>query len=133
MNRVDFEINKLTPDKTSIAFLKRIAEMAAKIIELKEFKTISIAIVCNARMKALNRKYRGKNKTTDVLAFNYGEIIISLSQAKLQAKKLGHPLKEELTILLVHGILHLAGYNDETKTGYNKMFKKQKEVCQKLI
>jgi probable rRNA maturation factor len=132
-NRVNFEINKLTPDKTSVVFLKKIAEKTAKTIKLKGFKEISIAIVCDARMENLNRKYRGKNKTTDVLAFDYGEIFICLSQAKRQAKRLKHSLKKELAILLIHGILHLAGYNDKTKRGYNKMVKAQEELCQKAI
>ncbi|OGZ33130.1 MAG: rRNA maturation RNase YbeY [Candidatus Portnoybacteria bacterium RBG_13_40_8] len=132
-NRVNFEINKLTPDKTSVVFLKKIAENTVKIIKLKGFNEISIAIVCNTRMKNLNRKYRGKNETTDVLAFDYGEIFICLPQAKRQAKKIKHSLKKELAILLIHGILHLAGYNDRTKSGYNKMVKLQEDLCQRTI
>ena len=133
MSKINFEINKLSPDKTRVGFLKRIAEKTAKFVSLKGFKEISIVVVCDARMKGLNRKYRGKNKATDVLAFDYGEIFICLPQAKRQAKKLRHSLNKELAILLVHGILHLAGYDDRTRNKYNKMVKKQEEICQKII
>jgi len=132
------EINKLTLDKTDVKFLKKVAEKSVKLLKLK-FSELSIAIVCDARMKALNKKHRKKDRVTDVLAFDYGlqfggqgEIIICLPQAKRQAKELGHSLKDELIILLIHGLLHLAGYNDETKKDFNKMLKKQKEVWRKI-
>jgi len=126
------EINKLSPEKVDVGFLKKIAEKTAKLVKLK-IPELSVVLVCDRRMKALNKKYRKKDRITDVLAFDYGEIIICLPQAKKQAKELEHLLKEELATLLIHGILHLAGYNDETKKDFNKIEKKQKEVWQKII
>lgn len=112
-------------------FLEKVAEKALKILKFK-LPELSIALVDDARIKELNRKYRKIDRVTDILAFDYGEIIICLDQAKRQAKELNNALKKELSILLVHGILHLAGYNDETKKDFNKMLKKQKEVWQKI-
>lgn len=126
------EINKLSPEKIDVKFLKKFAERAFKIVKLKKFSELSLVLVCDARMKALNKKYKKRNRTTDVLAFDYGEIIICLPQAKRQAKELSHSLKEELGILLVHGILHLLGYDDRTKADFNKMTKKQKGVWEKI-
>lgn len=133
MNKVNFEINKLTPDKTDVSFLKKVAEKTFKILKLKEPKEISIVVVSDARMRNLNKKYRGRDRLTDVLTFDYGEIIICLPQAKRQAKKLGHSFRKELGILLIHGILHLGGYDHQTKKDYDKMLKKQDEICQKII
>lgn len=113
-------------------FLEKVAEKTLKILKIK-MPEISIVLVSDDKIKELNKKYRKINRVTDVLAFDYGEIFICLPQAKKQAEQLGHSLKKELAILLIHGILHLAGYDDETKIGYNKMVKKQEEIWQKLI
>ncbi|MFZ5559531.1 MAG: rRNA maturation RNase YbeY [Patescibacteria group bacterium] len=132
MGKINLEINNLTPSRIDKKFLKKIAGRVSKLVKFK-IPELSVVIVSGARMKSLNRKYRGRNRVTDVLAFDYGEIILCLSQAKKQAKKLSHSLKKELAILLIHGILHLVGYNDKTKRNYNKMVKKEEEICQKLI
>lgn len=128
---IKLEINNLTKRRVEKRFLEKIARWALKFIKIKN-PEISVVLVCDAKMKSLNKQYRKRNCVTDVLAFDYGEIVICLDQAKRQAKKLKHSLKEELAILLVHGLLHLAGYNDETKKDFNKMIKKQKGVWQKI-
>jgi len=132
MARINFEINNLTSSRVDKNFLKKIGEKTLKLLKIK-LPEISLVFASDSRMKSLNRKYRGRNRVTDVLAFDYGEIIVCLPQAKRQAKKIGHSLKKELAILLIHGILHLAGYSDETKKGYNKMINKQKELWQKTM
>jgi len=95
-------------------------------------------------MKALNMKYRGVNKATDVLSFPIytclkeipkdnsfllGDIVINLPKAKRQAADHGFTLNEELGWLLIHGLLHLLGYDHE-KSRYlkNKMRLKEKEL-----
>jgi probable rRNA maturation factor len=132
MKKTNLEINNLTKDRIDKKFLEKIAKKTLKSLKTK-LAEISLVFVSDIRMKSLNRKYRGRNRVTDILAFDYGEIIICLPQAKRQAKKIGHSLKKELAILLIHGILHLVGYDDETKKGYNKMINKQKELWQKIM
>ena len=81
---------------------------------------VSIAFVDDAEMKALNRKFRHKNKTTDVLTFpgeDSCEIVISVEQARRQASDEHHGLTTELRYLLLHGILHGLGYDHETDDG----------------
>ena len=131
MSGVNLEINNLTSDRIDKKFLKKIAGKVVKLLKIK-IPEISLVFVPDSRMESLNRKYRGKNRVTDVLAFDYGEIIICLPQAKRQAKQLRHSLKDELTILLIHGTLHLAGYDDEIKKDYNKMVKAQDKILLKL-
>ncbi len=112
-------------------FLEKVAEKTLKILRIK-IPEISIVLVSDTKIKELNRKYRKINRVTDVLAFDYGEIFICLPQAERQAKQLGHSLKKELAILLIHGILHLAGYDDEKKLDYNKMVKAQNDILLKF-
>ncbi|MDQ6803355.1 MAG: rRNA maturation RNase YbeY [Acidobacteriota bacterium] len=87
---------------------------------LDDFREISIAIVDDATMRTLNRKFRHKNKTTDVLTFPGEascEIVISIDQARRQAAQEKHSIATELRFLLLHGILHGMGYDHETDKG----------------
>ena len=81
---------------------------------------VSIAFVDDSTMRNLNRKFRGKNKATDVLTFpgeNSCEVVISVDQARMQAQTEKHSLITVLRYLLVHGILHGLGYDHETDDG----------------
>jgi probable rRNA maturation factor len=86
----------------------------------EEMRQISIALVDDATMRNLNRRFRQKNKTTDVLTFpaeDGCEIVISVDQARRQARDEKHSLATELRYLLVHGLLHGLGYDHETDSG----------------
>jgi probable rRNA maturation factor len=86
---------------------------------------VSILLTGDAQMCALNRRFRKKNKPTDVLSFPAvegtgglaGDLAISLETALRQAQEMGHSLESELKILLLHGLLHLAGYDHEADQG----------------
>ena len=86
---------------------------------------INVLLADDARLRALNRSFRGKNKATDVLSFPAatngegaaGDIAISVETAARQAAEHGHTLTEELRILLLHAVLHLAGFDHETDAG----------------
>lgn len=75
------------------------------------------------RMRSLNRRYRGKDRPTDVLAFPaegeglLGDVVISVPYASRQARRRGEPAAREIDRLLVHGLLHLCGYDHETDDG----------------
>ncbi len=106
--------------RVDFAWLDDFAVIAAKSLKIK--KEISIAILSPLEIKKLNKIYRHKNKVTDVLSFGLeddrilGEIVICLEQAKKQAKEKKHSLKAELKLLVVHGTLHLLGYDHERST-----------------
>jgi probable rRNA maturation factor len=84
---------------------------------------LGIRVTSNAEMRDLNRRFRRKNKPTDVLSFPSdtaklaGDIAISAEIAADNAARLGHSLETELKILVLHGLLHLAGYDHETDEG----------------
>jgi probable rRNA maturation factor len=98
------------------AWLAKIAPAAAK-------GDLSIAIVSDRRMRALNRQFRGKDKITDVLSFPsddrgfLGDIVIAAGAAKRQAREAGHSDVTELRVLALHGLLHLLGYDHEADGG----------------
>jgi probable rRNA maturation factor len=76
---------------------------------------VGVALVSDARIRALNRKYRRKNRATDVLAFpaegQLGDIVIATGVARRQARSAGHSYQAELRVLALHGLLHLLGYD----------------------
>lgn len=90
---------------------------------------VTIAILPDAKVKALNKRFRGRNKATDVLSFPtaagdpspgpkfLGEIVIARGIAQKQARNLAHPTKIELRVLALHGLLHLLGYDHEVDDG----------------
>jgi probable rRNA maturation factor len=86
---------------------------------------VSVLLTGDAAIRALNRKYRHKDKATDVLSFPAvetpedvaGDLVISLETALMQAEERGHPLEMEIRLLLLHGLLHLAGYDHEADKG----------------
>ncbi len=75
---------------------------------------LSVAVVSSAKMRALNKKYRGKDVPTDILSFplspNSGEIFLCLPAARTEAKKFGRPYENFLAFLFIHGLTHLKGY-----------------------
>lgn len=82
---------------------------------------VSVAVVEDAEIRRLNRRFAGRNEATDVLSFPasgprggvpvLGDIVIAAGVARLQAAEAGHPLAEEFKVLALHGLLHLLGYN----------------------
>jgi probable rRNA maturation factor len=81
---------------------------------------VDVLIAGNQRLRQLNRRFRRKNKPTDVLSFprpSGGDIAISADIARDNARLYGHSLADELKVLVLHGMLHLAGYDHETDNG----------------
>jgi probable rRNA maturation factor len=87
--------------------------------------TVTVLVTGNSEIRALNSRFRGKNRSTDVLSFPSlgcaeafaGDIAVSLDIAARNARALGHSVHDELKILVLHGILHLAGYDHESDKG----------------
>ena len=91
---------------------------------------VDVLLTTDAELKRLNRTFRGKNKPTDVLSFpvppeisteHAGDLAVSLDTAARQAAEHGHSLRDELRILVLHGLLHLAGEDHETDSGQMAM------------
>jgi probable rRNA maturation factor len=111
-----------------VLFLSFAAEIQKNIPD-SEGKTFTVVFISDRKMKELNNLFRGRNSTTDVLSFPYvaerfeanktilGEIVISAEQAQKQADENGLTLEGEIKQLILHGLLHLCGYDHETDDG----------------
>jgi rRNA maturation RNase YbeY len=104
----------------------KVKNLASAILKLlgKEDSELSIALIGNAEMRTLNARFRNKDYPTDVLSFPaerdlpgtaslLGDVIISVDKARQQATDRHRPLHDEMTTLLIHGVLHLLGYDHE--------------------
>jgi probable rRNA maturation factor len=133
---------KLLPKLTGaqsglVTFRKQIAGLKASKIEHFVFRVrrlirmremVNVVVTSSAHVRTLNRKFRGVDKPTDVLSFppahirnprlkSAGEVVISADIARQNANRLGHSVENEVKILVLHGILHLAGFDHERDAG----------------
>lgn len=123
--------------------LENLLQFLAKQMDIPSHAEISVIIVDNQKIKQLNQTYRNLNEATDVLSFPLqedhqllemniplalGDIVISVEKAKEQAIAYGHSFERELGFLLVHGFLHLLGYDHDSQEAEQSMFAKQKEL-----
>ena len=124
-------------------------EKAAKISLKELLKTkyeISLLFVSNQKIRAINRKYLNKDHSTDVISFGYsgendpsgvrgrfvGDIVISSDKAFQNSVKYDTTFFEEIILYVIHGILHLAGYDDGNKAEREKMRRKENAFLQKI-
>ena len=124
-----------------VDLLTQVAETAVKYCRVPDNCEVSISIVSADEIRLLNRDYRGKDTSTDVLSFPVnanlavgagcplGDIVICIEIAKLQADEFGHSFDRELAFLLVHGVLHLLGYDHETPEDETKM----RAACDEIL
>ncbi len=124
--------------------LKSAAEAVLLECGLPDSPSLLIRITDDEELNTLNLKYRGIDKTTDVLSFPadfedpdlesryVGDVVIAFPRAEEQAQKRGHFVEAELQLLVVHGTLHLLGYDHGDKTEKNEMWSIQSRILEKL-
>ncbi len=99
-----------------------------KETELTRLREISIWLISDRRMSRLHRQFLGQMGSTDVLTFQHGEIFISVEMAERHARAFGNSLLRELQLYVVHGLLHLHGFDDRTQPGARRMEKAQEKI-----
>lgn len=125
--------------------IKRRLALLLKTLGLPDAE-LSILLVGDASMRSFNRRYRNIDKTTDVLSFSLregqfrhlrpemlGDIVLSVPAARRQAKKADHTLHHEIERLLVHGLLHLLGYDHERSRRDAHRMAKQEDFLLKIL
>nr|WP_246589364.1 rRNA maturation RNase YbeY [Desertibacillus haloalkaliphilus] len=139
------ETNTLSEDQ--LLAIQELVHVASDMENISEGTELSITFVDNERIKEINREYRDKDAVTDVISFALneqvsdeveivggeipnllGDIIISIPRATEQAKSYNHSFEREIGFLVVHGILHLLGYDHMTEEEEKQMFSRQKEI-----
>lgn len=129
------EINNLTGSSIDEGFLKKIA---SKVLEEEKAKKdeLSVALIGQGRMRKLNKKYGKKNRVTDVLAFSNhpGEVVICLREVRKNAQRFAASFEKELARCLIHGILHLLGYEHEKdQKAAKRMEERQERYLSQLL
>lgn len=106
-------------------------------MSIKANKSVNVVFGDDTLLQQLNRDYLGHDNPTDVLSFeateldpatgetNLGDVIISYPTAEKQAVLAGHPVRSEILLLLVHGLLHLAGFDHDSPAAKKEMWQKQ--------
>ncbi|WP_091263967.1 rRNA maturation RNase YbeY [Alkalibacterium thalassium] len=145
------ETDKITEDMAD--WIEDLLNVAAKKLSVENNAEVSITVVSNEKIREINREYRDKDKVTDVISFaieddeddeddllkefdmegitiprDLGDIFISYDKAVEQAEEYGHSVERELGFLMVHGFLHLNGYDHMTDEDEKRMFALQEEI-----
>jgi probable rRNA maturation factor len=109
---------------------------------------LNVVFTTNREIRRINKRYLRHDRNTDVIAFPYrrslpeksvprrspfGDVFVSVDQARIQARELGHSFLKELLTLSIHGTLHLMGYDDHTPAERRRMFAKQDRIVGKLV
>ncbi len=140
-------------DSLEVSWLQSVAEQVLIAQEASSDVELSLVITCQEKVRQLNRDYLGKDAPTDVLAFSMlpelpaegepgvplfvtppdgvlhlGEVIISYPQAVIQAEEHHHSVKKEIAILIIHGVLHLLGYDHDKPEPARRMCAREAEI-----
>lgn len=141
------ETKRLTREK--LDWMEELLQFSADKLNVPKSAEISITVVDNQKIREINREYRNKDAVTDVISFaleddedifmtleleddeiprDLGDIFLSHDKAVEQASDYGHSVDRELGFLLVHGFLHLNGYDHMTEADEKEMFSLQEEI-----
>ena len=147
------KVHNLTESQINEDFFKKISRNILKKEGIERKMGLSIILVRPWRIKELNKRYRKENRITDVLSFGQtlsskrlkfpslpneyfelGDVVICLSQVKKNARKFGLSFKKELTLVLIHGILHVLGYDHEkSDKEAKKMREREKQYLKQAL
>ncbi|MDD3705953.1 MAG: rRNA maturation RNase YbeY [Clostridiaceae bacterium] len=153
---IDNRQEEIIVDEVMEAFVVQVVEKVLTYEECEDEFEVSISFVGNEEMRSLNKEYRNIDKETDVLSFPLvefieeelnaedenaeyieeeialGDIVISMEKALEQSEEYGHSFNRELAFLLIHGMLHLLGYDHDEEASEGEMFDKQEEILKRL-
>jgi probable rRNA maturation factor len=127
-------LNRQRKTKLPLGRLNQFAQRAlAALLPLAKirpsFDEIVVVLVSDRQIAAIHRKFMNIRGPTDVVTFQHGEIVVSVEAAARQAPLFGKTTEEELELYLVHGLLHLCGYDDRTRAGYDEMARLQEQIA----
>ena len=153
---IDNRQTGIAVDEAMETLVTQVVEKVLAYEECEEEYEVSISFVNNEEIRSLNLEYRAIDKETDVLSFPMvefideeleeedenteyideeialGDIVISMEKALEQSEEYGHSFNRELAFLLVHGMLHLLGYDHEEEAYEGEMFEKQEAILKEM-
>ncbi len=112
--------------------LQQFAERALGKIPNHSLGQIDVLLISDRRMATLHRQFMNIPGPTDVITFQHGEIFISVETAKRNARRFHSSIENEVKLYLVHGLLHLSGYDDKTAADARKMERAQARIIKTI-
>ncbi len=145
---IDVQIDDRYRTRVEPGVLREAAQRTLAQQRVEDAYDMAVVVAGDQVLRELNRRYRGLDMSTDVLAFPgqtegpfiaapgsrryLGDVIISFPQAEAQAARAENDLAAELQLLVVHGVLHLLGYDDQTESAGARMWELQQAVLDEL-
>jgi len=146
---IDIQVKPGFRHLLKVRWLRQIVIAVLVAEEVEPGAKLSLVVTDDETVKDLNHKYRGKDKTTDVLAFPLveegadfvsppgavmplGEVVISCPQARRQAEEAGHTLEKELSMLIIHGVLHVLGYDHQRSAQRQRMRAREQAIVEQI-
>lgn len=142
---MEYELTNLTNEKVNLQLLDKVVCKVSELLNINN-SFVSIVLTDNKHIHEINKTYRNIDRETDVISFAFmdndeniksditdlGEIYISLEKAHSQAEDYNHSFEREICFLLVHGLLHLLGYDHMNEKDEKEMFGLQDEILSSL-
>lgn len=142
--KLDVEVKTL---RTTVPFsLSQIKGLIQAVLKKERIRAahLSVLLVSDPFIRRLNKNFLSKDSPTDVLSFDLhtgkfrrkgltGDIVVSVDAARLLSRTLKIPLKEEIGRYIIHGILHLTGYDDTTPVEKKSMWKRQEKLLKECL
>lgn len=152
MIKVDISDEAGEMSSEAVRLIEKVVRQAAALEGYEENAEVSVVVVDNAEIRRLNKEFRGIDDVTDVLSFPMmeflgdppaaerefeqdsllGDIVFSFEKAREQADEYGHSIEREIGFLVAHSMLHLFGYDHESKQEEREMFAKQEKILGSL-
>ncbi|PYJ63922.1 MAG: rRNA maturation RNase YbeY [Verrucomicrobia bacterium] len=127
-------VNVAELQQSAVKVLRRCLQLQKrKPMDLTRSRNVFVWLISDRRMSRLHRQFLGKTGPTDVLTFQHGEIFISVETAERHARVFGNPLVRELQLYIVHGLLHLHGFDDRTPAEAHKMKSTQERILRSAL
>lgn len=142
---MEYELTNLTNEEIDVHLLDKVICKVSDVLDVND-SLVSIVLTDNKYIHEINKTYRNVDRETDVISFAFmdndeniksditdlGEIYISLEKAHSQAEEYNHSFEREICFLLVHGLLHLLGYDHMNEKDEKEMFGLQEEILSSL-
>jgi probable rRNA maturation factor len=148
MHTIEVHVAAELEPQVDLEPLRRAALQTLRSQQVESACELAVVVTDDDALRELNRRHRGVDAPTDVLAFAdetrgpfvgapgepryLGDVVVSFHRAVAQAAEAGHSVQAELQLLVVHGVLHLLGYDDQAEQARAKMWRAQSEILQAL-
>lgn len=127
---VRFDLVKL--QKAAVQIIEAVARMPRGRTRFRSLDEVAVVLVSDSRMAALHRQFLGRTGPTDVITFDHGEIIVSVETARRNARSFRSSVMREVQLYIVHGLLHLHGYDDQSPRAAAQMGRVQERILNSL-